>query len=66
MSRQVLERITIPKCEGRAVEVRAGQVLRITTIDGAQVADSTFVALDNPREGYHAGQTVALNMLAGT
>ena len=31
-----------------------------------QVADSTFVALDNPREGYHAGQTVALNMLAGT
>jgi len=51
VSRHVLESVTIPKCEGRAVEVRAGQVLRITTIDGAQVADSTFVALDNPREG---------------
>ena len=41
------------------MEVRAGQVLRIVALDGPQVADSTFLALDNPREGYHAGQTVA-------
>lgn len=66
MTREVLEAVTIPACEGRAVEVRAGQVLRIIAVEGAQVADSTFVALNNPREGYHAGQTVALNMLAGT
>ena len=66
MTREVIESVTIPKCEGRAVEVRAGQILRIIAVDGAQVADSTFLALDNPREGYHAGQTVALNMLAGT
>ncbi len=66
MSRRIIESVTIPRCEGRAVEVRAGQNLRIIAIDGAQVADSTFVALDNHREGYHAGQTVALNMLAGT
>ena len=63
---QILKRIVIPAGEGRAVEVRAGQVLRIETVEGPQVADAAFVALDNPREGYHAGQTVALNMLAGT
>ena len=64
--RVILQEAVVPRCEGRAVEVRAGQVLRIIALDGPQVADSTFLALDNPREGYHAGQTVALNMLAGT
>lgn len=64
--RAVLEEVVVPRCEGRAVEVRAGQMLRIIALDGPQVADSTFLALDNSREGYHAGQTVALNMLAGT
>lgn len=66
MTRKVLRALTIPACEGRAVEVRNGQILRVIAVEGAQVADSTFFALDNPREGYHAGQTVALNMLAGT
>ena len=66
MTLPVLEEVVVPRCEGRAVEVRASQVLRITALDGPQVADATFLALDNPREGYHAGQTVALNMLAGT
>ena len=65
-SGRVLQEVVVPRCEGRAVEVRAGQVLRIVALDGPQVADSAFLALDNPREGYHAGQTVALNMLAGT
>ena len=63
---RVLERVVIPAGEGRAVEVRTGRVLRIEAVEGPQVADAAFVALDNPREGYHAGQTVALNMLAGT
>jgi len=66
VTRRVLEWVNVPRCEGRAVEVRAGQILRIIAVEGAQVADSTFIALDNHREGYHAGQTVALNMLAGT
>jgi uncharacterized protein YcgI (DUF1989 family) len=66
MTRRIIEAVTIPRCEGRAVEVRAGQHLRIIAVEGAQVADSTFLALDNSREGYHAGQSVALNMLAGT
>jgi hypothetical protein len=48
------------------VEVLAGHVIRIIAIDGPQVADTTFVNLDDPREGFHAGQSVALNMLAGT
>ena len=48
------------------MEVLEGQCLRIIALDGPQVADTTFLALRNQREGYHAGQTVALNMLAGT
>ena len=64
--RRIVERVVVPRCEGRAVEVRAGQSLRIIALDGPQVADATFLALDNPREGYHAGQSTALNMLAGT
>ena len=64
--RVLLREVVVPRCEGRAVEVRAGQMLRILALDGPQVADTAFLALDNPREGYHAGQTVALNMLAGT
>jgi len=66
VSRDIVEEVVVPRCEGRAVEVRAGQNLRIIAIDGPQVADTTFLSLENPREGYHAGQTVALNMLAGT
>ena len=56
----------IPAGEGRAVEVRAGRVLRIEAVEGPQVADAAFVALDNPREGYHAGQTVADETAART
>ncbi len=64
--RRLVETVMVPRCEGRAVEVPAGHWLRIIAVDGPQVADTAFLALDNPREGYHAGQTVALNMLAGT
>ena len=56
--RVLLQEVVVPRCEGRAVEVRAGQMLRIVALDGPQVADTAFLALDNPREGYHAGQTV--------
>ena len=66
MTRKIVERVKIPRCEGQAVEVLAGQVVRIIATEGPQVADTAFLALDNPREGYHAGQSVALNMLAGT
>ncbi len=64
--RKLVTEVMVPRCHGRAVEVRAGQLLRLIAVDGPQVADTSFLALDNPREGYHAGQTVALNMLAGT
>lgn len=58
--------VHIPAGHGRAVEVRRGEVLRISVIEGPQVADATFLSLDNYREGFHVGQSVALNMIAGT
>lgn len=64
--KELIETVHIPATMGRAVAVRAGQHVRIVAPEGLQVADTTFIALDNPREGYHAGQTVALNMIAGT
>ena len=64
--RHVLQDIMIPAREGRAVEVRRGQVLRIIAVDGKQAGDCTFWNLHDFREVYHAGQTVALNMILGS
>lgn len=62
----VVRTVEVPPGEGRAVEVLAGQHWRLTAPEGEQVGDCTFLSLHNPREGYHAGQSVALNMLSGT
>ena len=51
MTRKIVERVKIPRCEGQAVEVLAGQVVRIIATEGPQVADTAFLALDNPRGG---------------
>jgi uncharacterized protein YcgI (DUF1989 family) len=64
--RAILRQLVVPAGEGRGIEVHRGEILRIVAIDGPQVADTAFLNLDDPREGYHAGQSVALNMLAGT
>jgi uncharacterized protein YcgI (DUF1989 family) len=63
---EVVQELIIPACEGRALVVLRGQVLRLTLIDGIQVADCTFLNADDHREVYHAGQTVALNLIEGT
>jgi uncharacterized protein YcgI (DUF1989 family) len=63
---KVVSDFTIPATYGKGVIVTAGQILRIIEIEGKQVADCTFLNADNHREGFHAGQTLALNMLAGT
>jgi uncharacterized protein YcgI (DUF1989 family) len=50
MTSQLLIETVIPHAEGRAFELRAGQVLRLIAIDGKQVGDLAAWALDNHDE----------------
>lgn len=61
----VIDELVIPATEGRACLVGAGQVLRIAQVHGRQVADATFLNADDHREGFHVGQSIALNMFSG-
>jgi uncharacterized protein YcgI (DUF1989 family) len=51
----------IPKCEGRAFEVRRGQSFRVIAIEGKQVADMTLVSRHDVRETFSSHLTAALN-----
>lgn len=62
---RIVEDIMIPASHGKAFVVKKGQILRIIEVDGVQVADCTFLNAHDYREGYHAGQSVGLNMLEG-
>lgn len=46
---------------GKAVEVRAGQILRIAQLEGNQCADLNAFALDDYREALHVGRTRTLH-----
>ncbi len=50
MAGSILSETIIPKAEGRAFELQAGQVLRLTASDGKQVGDVTAVNLHDFRE----------------
>ena len=64
--RTVVEECVVPASHGRAFVVAKGQTLRIEEVEGKQVVDATFQSADNLRETFHAGQSMALNMLGGT
>ena len=55
----VHQEIYIPKREGRAVEVRKGQVLRVVTSEGKQVGDMAVFNLRDPREAFSGPSTAA-------
>jgi uncharacterized protein YcgI (DUF1989 family) len=65
LGRTIVDDFVIPARYGRGFVVRKGQILRIEEIEGKQVVDATFLNADNHREGFHAGQSLALNMLGG-
>ena len=53
----LVEQLTVPIRSGRAWVVPAGHVCRVTTIEGAQVADMNFWNLHAPRERMWAART---------
>jgi len=65
-SRTIVEELVVPASHGRGFVVPKGHTLRIEEIEGKQVVDATFQNADNLRETFHAGQSMALNMLGGT
>jgi uncharacterized protein YcgI (DUF1989 family) len=55
--RTLVEEFVIPIRSGRAWEVKAGQLCRVVTIEGPQVADFNVWNLNNPRERFWAART---------
>ena len=61
MTGALIRSTVIPKAEGRAFEMSAGQVLRVTAIAGKQVGDLTVLNLHDYRERFSAIFTPAMN-----
>ena len=55
--RTTVESFVIPIRSGRAWKVKAGQVCRISTPEGAQVGDLNVWNANNPRERFWAART---------
>jgi uncharacterized protein len=62
----LVDEFVIPAREGRAFEVKRGQIFRIHQITGGQVGDCVFYNANDYREMFHVGQTWAINGILGT
>ncbi len=56
-NRELVRDLVVPRIEGRAFVVDVGQILRITCIEGSQVADFNAFNRDDPREMFWSGRT---------
>ena len=65
VSNKLVDKFTIPACQGKGFVVKKGQVLRIIAIEGRQVADVIFFNAKDFKEVYHAGMTAYLNQIEG-
>jgi uncharacterized protein YcgI (DUF1989 family) len=61
MAGPLLSETRIPRAEGRAFELHAGQVLRLIAIEGKQVGDLTAWNLHDHRETFNVIFTTAMN-----
>ena len=65
MRDRILTDIIVPAREGRAVELKKGEVLRLYIVEGPQVGDCVFYNARDHREMFHVGQSWALNQFLG-
>lgn len=65
MSETVVDDFIIPATYGKAFVVKKGQIVTIIQVEGPQMVDATFLNANDLREVFHAGMTVALNMITG-
>jgi uncharacterized protein len=66
MARAVLRELIVPAREGRAVEIKRGEVLRLYVVEAPQVGDCVFFNARDHKETFHVGQSWALNQFLGT
>ncbi|RFA18723.1 DUF1989 domain-containing protein [Subtercola boreus] len=59
--RELLEEFVLQPATGKAVEVKAGEILRIEQLDGAQCVDFNCFNLHDYREFFHTGRTRTLH-----
>ncbi|HWP44565.1 MAG TPA: urea carboxylase-associated family protein [Blastocatellia bacterium] len=62
---KIVDDFIIPATYARAFVVKKGQVLTIIEVEGKQMVDATFLNANDHREVFHAGMTVAINMMNG-
>lgn len=62
---RLMDDFIIPATYGKAFVVRQGQVLSIIQVEGPQMVDAVFLNANDHREVFHAGMTVAINMMTG-
>jgi uncharacterized protein YcgI (DUF1989 family) len=61
MNSKAVETIEVPGYQGRAVEVRKGDVVRITDVEGCQIGDLFLIARDDPMEIFSPALTRLVN-----
>jgi uncharacterized protein YcgI (DUF1989 family) len=61
MTTKAVETIDIPGYQGRAVEVRNGDRVRITDVEGCQIGDLFLIARDDPMEIFSPALTRLVN-----
>lgn len=59
--RVLLEEFVLEPGTGKAIELRAGEVLRLEQIAGSQCLDFNAFSLDDYREAFHCGRTRTLH-----
>ena len=55
--RQLVRELTVPQLGGSAFTVEKDQILRVTAIEGPQVADFNAFNKDDPKEMFWSGRT---------
>jgi len=58
---ELVKTVEIPPCDGRATEVKAGQLFRVVCTHGPQVADVNFWNAHNPKERFYTSKTRQLH-----
>ncbi len=61
MNEKAYKTIEVPGYEGRAVEVRAGDTVRIIDVEGCQIGDLFLIARNDPNEIFSAARTRLVN-----
>lgn len=59
--RELLEEFTLEPGTGKAIPMKAGEIIRIQQVDGSQCVDFNVFHLHDYREAFHAGRTRTLH-----